>query len=92
MPRIQGLYTALITPFNAKGHLDEEGFRRLVRFQVAAEVDGVTVNAITGEGPTLTQQEKKRIITIAKEEIKGRIKLMAATEVSRPCRQLRTHV
>lgn len=63
-----GLYTALITPFDPSGNLDEEGFRANVRFQKQEGVDGLVVLGATGEIPTLTQKEKNSLLKIAREE------------------------
>ncbi|MCH9624942.1 MAG: 4-hydroxy-tetrahydrodipicolinate synthase [Chlamydiales bacterium] len=64
--KCSGVYTALLTPFTKEGVLDEEGFSFLVQRQVQAPVDGLLVLGTTGESPTLSVQEKKRVIQIAK--------------------------
>ncbi len=61
-----GLYTALITPFDSRGELDEEGLDRNLDHQVKGGVDGLVVLGTTGEAPTLTLQEKERIVTRAR--------------------------
>ncbi|MCE2981956.1 MAG: 4-hydroxy-tetrahydrodipicolinate synthase [Parachlamydia sp.] len=66
---LKGLYTALITPFTASGILDEEGLRVLIHHQLAHRVDGIVILGTTGEAPTLTQDEKIRIIKIARQAI-----------------------
>lgn len=62
------LYTALVTPFDAEGALDDEGLRKNIRFQVERGVDGVTALGTTGEAPTLTEKEKRTLLQIAAEE------------------------
>ncbi len=58
-------YTALITPFDEEGCLDEEGLRKnLFRQQT---VDGIAALGTTGEMPTLSLEEKKRFLSIARE-------------------------
>jgi len=57
-------YTALITPFDKEGKLDEEGFQRNLTHQNV--VDGLVVLGTTGEVPTLTTEEKKRLIILAR--------------------------
>jgi len=76
MTKIEGLYTALITPFNEAGAFDEEGFRNLLRMQIAAGVDGIMVLGTTGESPTLTRSEKERAVVIAREETRGKVAFM----------------
>lgn len=63
-----GTYTALITPFDQQGNIDEEGFCLNIRRQKAAGVDGLLVLGSTGETATLTEQEKETLIRLAREE------------------------
>jgi 4-hydroxy-tetrahydrodipicolinate synthase len=63
-----GIYTALITPFDASGALDAEGLRFLVRRQCEAGIDGLVALGTTGEAPTLSAKEKERVIQIVREE------------------------
>lgn len=79
MNSIRGLYTVLITPFDHHGHLDEEGLRQNIRFQLEHKIDGIVALGTTGECPTLSADEQIRVIKIAHEEIKGRIPLMIGT-------------
>lgn len=79
MKQIKGLFTALVTPFQANGAVDEEALRRLIHFQVNADVDGLLILGSTGEAPTLTEKEKKRIIQLAREELDDRVHLMVGT-------------
>lgn len=79
MKQFQGAYTALITPFTSQGSLDEEGIRILIQRQIAHEVDGITLLGSTGETPTLTEEEQKRIIKIGKEECGKTTPLMVGT-------------
>ncbi|HCN04078.1 MAG TPA: 4-hydroxy-tetrahydrodipicolinate synthase [Bacteroidetes bacterium] len=77
--RFSGLHTAIITPMLADGSLDEPSFLRLVDEQVAAGVDGVVVCGSTGEGATLTADEKVRLWELAVERCNGRIDVIAGT-------------
>jgi len=77
--KVRGLYTALVTPFNADGSVNYEQYRTLVRFQIEAGADGIVALGTTGEAPTLTSSEKKQLIGIAKEETKGHIPLIVGT-------------
>ncbi|HET7702741.1 MAG TPA: 4-hydroxy-tetrahydrodipicolinate synthase [Candidatus Limnocylindrales bacterium] len=71
-PALHGALTALVTPFAADGSLDEEAFRRLVRWQVLAGIDGLVPCGTTGEAPTLTPSERDRVIAIAVETVAER--------------------
>lgn len=76
---LKGLYTALITPFDSQGQLNEEGLRQNLRFQIKQGVDGVVVLGTTGESPTLTTEERKKIIQIGLEEVKGKVHFLVGT-------------
>lgn len=77
--KLEGLYTVLVTPFDKKGKLDEEGLRTNFQFQKSQGVEGFVVLGTTGEAPTLTHEEKKRVIQIAVEETKGKASLWVGT-------------
>jgi 4-hydroxy-tetrahydrodipicolinate synthase len=66
-PRLRGALTALVTPFTAGGAVDEEAFRRLVRWQILAGIDGLVPCGTTGESPTLTGAERERLIELTVE-------------------------
>ena len=57
-PMLRGAFTALVTPFTADGAVDEAAFRRLVRWQVLAGIDGLVPCGTTGESPTLSPGER----------------------------------
>lgn len=60
-----GVITALVTPFETDGDLDEAAFRCLVARQVAAGVSGISPVGTTGESPTLSADERDRVIDMA---------------------------
>lgn len=64
----RGCGTALVTPFAADQALDEAAFRKLIRHQIAEGIDFLVPCGTTGETPTLTPAEHKRLIQIAVEE------------------------
>lgn len=67
---LRGIITALITPFKNQ-KLDEEGFIQLVDRQVNSSIDGLLVLGTTGESPTLSREEKKRLIHLTLETSNG---------------------
>ncbi len=79
MHELKGVFTALITPFDADGRLDEAGLRHLIKRQLHSGVDGIVPLGTTGEAPTLSEEEKKRIIMIAREEIPHNVPLMVGS-------------
>lgn len=83
-PRLRGAMTALVTPFTADGAVDEDAFRRLVRWQVLAGIDGLVPCGTTGESPTLTTDERERLIAatvevVAERPSQGRVAVVAGT-------------
>ncbi len=72
-----GVGTALVTPFAASGELDEVALRRLVERQVEGGVHFLVPCGTTGETPTLTSEERDRVVTIAVEVAQGRIPVLA---------------
>src|SRR2546423_13500368 len=56
-----GVLTAMVTPFDADGRVDEAGFVNLIHYLLEHGSDGVVVAATTGEGPTLSDDEKLRL-------------------------------
>lgn len=61
---LDGVTTALVTPFRADGSLDEPAFTHLVERQIAAGVSGISPVGTTGESPTLERAERERLIEL----------------------------
>ncbi len=61
-----GLFPALVTPFK-DGKVDIKGFRRLIQYVLDNGADGVVPNGTTGENPTLNEDERRQIVSIAVE-------------------------
>ncbi len=74
---LQGSLTALITPMRADGSLDEEAFRRFVEWQVAEGTEGLVPVGTTGESPTLSHEEHRRVVEICIEVARGRVPVVA---------------
>ena len=66
-----GVGTALITPFTKSGALDEAAVRKLAQRQVDAGIHFLVPCGTTGETPTLTPAERRRIVEICVEEAAG---------------------
>ena len=65
---IGGVLTAMVTPFDANGGVDEDAFVRLLGFLAENGSDGVVVAGTTGESSTLTDEEKLRLFELAGAE------------------------
>ncbi len=74
----RGSITALITPFR-NGHIDEVAFQSLVAYQIAAGTHGLVPCGTTGESPTLSHEEHRRVITLCVEAAEGRVPVIAGT-------------
>jgi 4-hydroxy-tetrahydrodipicolinate synthase len=72
-----GAFTALVTPFNAAGEVDEKGFGDFIEWQISEGTQGLVPVGTTGESPTLTHAEHKRAVEIAVEVSRGRVPVMA---------------
>jgi len=72
-----GVGTALITPFTSSGALDEAAVRRLAKRQVDAGVQVLVPCGTTGESPTLSIDERRRVVEISVEVAKGRSRVLA---------------
>ena len=59
--RLGGILTAMVTPFDADGGLDEDASVRLMRHLFENGSDGVVLTGTTGESPTLTDEEMMRL-------------------------------
>jgi 4-hydroxy-tetrahydrodipicolinate synthase len=74
---LEGVYTAIVTPFTAEGKLDEKALRRIVDFQVEGGVQGLVPVGTTGESPTLDGEECRRVIQVVVEQARGRVPVIA---------------
>jgi 4-hydroxy-tetrahydrodipicolinate synthase len=72
----KGSFTALITPFR-NSELDEEAFCRIVEWQIAEGTHGLVPVGTTGESPTLSHAEHKRVVELTVEVAKGRVPVIA---------------
>ena len=75
---LKGSIVALITPFK-DDNLDENSYRKLIDYHIKNGTNGVVPGGTTGESPTLSHNEHKKIIDIAVKECKGKIPVIAGT-------------
>ena len=66
------ILTAMVTPFDADGRVDEEAAVRLMHHLVDHGSDGLVICGTTGEASTLTDEEHLGMIELAVGEMKGR--------------------
>jgi 4-hydroxy-tetrahydrodipicolinate synthase len=68
--------TALVTPFK-HGAIDESALRSLIDWQIESGIQGLVPVGTTGESPTLSHEEHKRVVEIAIAEARGRVPVIA---------------
>jgi 4-hydroxy-tetrahydrodipicolinate synthase len=90
-----GCGTALVTPFTSDGAVDERNVRRLARRQIDAGVHFLVPCGTTGESPTLSEDERVRVVALVTEEAAGGVPVLAGaggydtSEVIRVGRRMR---
>jgi 4-hydroxy-tetrahydrodipicolinate synthase len=74
---LRGSLTALVTPFEKNGALAEKAFRDLVEWQIAEGTTGLVPVGTTGESPTLSHEEHRKVVKACVEMAKGRVPVVA---------------
>ena len=74
----KGSITALVTPFKGD-NLDENAYEKFIDFQISSGTHGVVPCGTTGESPTISHEEHKRLIEIAVKTSSGKIPVIAGT-------------
>jgi 4-hydroxy-tetrahydrodipicolinate synthase len=75
----EGSITALITPMQSDGALDETALQALVKWQVEQGTSAIVPTGTTGESPTLTHAEHRRVIDLVVAAVDRRVKILAGT-------------
>ena len=73
----KGSMVALITPMRSDGSVDEKAFAEFVEWQIAEGTEGLVPVGTTGESPTLSHEEHKRVVEICVEVARGRVPVIA---------------
>jgi 4-hydroxy-tetrahydrodipicolinate synthase len=73
---IKGIITALITPFDDEGRIDDNGLRVLIKRQIDQGVHGIAITAGSGEYVNLSDTERSRVVEISAKAVNGRIPLI----------------
>jgi 4-hydroxy-tetrahydrodipicolinate synthase len=74
---LRGCGTALVTPFQSDGSIDENRLRALVEWQIESKIDFLVPCGTTGETPALSNDEWLRVIDLVIETAKGRVPICA---------------
>ena len=69
----KGVVPAVLTAFDKNEEIDEVGMRQLVSYLIGKGVNGLYLTGSTGEGFTMSNEERKRVVEIVMDENKGRV-------------------
>ncbi len=75
---LKGAITAIVTPFK-NGSLDEAAYRELIEFQIKGGIQGIVPCGTTGESPTLSHAEHKRVVETCIDQVKKRVPVIAGS-------------
>lgn len=78
MPKFEGYFTALVTPFR-DGAVDEAAYRDFVEWQITEGAAGLVPCGTTGESPTLSHAEHMRVTELCIEVAAGRVPVIAGS-------------
>ena len=79
MKKLSGAFTVMVTPFTPDEALDTEGFRENIDWNIEEGIHGVICLGSTGEFANLTVDERKRIIDLTVDQVRGRVPIIAGT-------------
>ena len=71
--------TAMVTPFSSTGSIDFDKTTALIEHLIVSGTDSLVVCGTTGESPTLTKEEKEKLLTFTIEQVNKRIPVIAGT-------------
>ena len=74
---LKGSLVALITPMRADGSVDEAAMERFVEWQIGCGTQGLVPVGTTGESPTLTHEEHRRVVELTISVARGRVPVIA---------------
>ena len=74
----KGAITAIVTPFK-NGQFDEAAYRELIEFQIKGGIHGIVPCGTTGESPTLSHAEHKRVVETCIDQVKKRVVVIAGS-------------
>ena len=88
----QGAMTALVTPFkkNKNREVDYDALKKLVEFQIKNKIDVLVPVGTTGESPTLSDEEKLKVVKTVIEQSNGRVPVVAGAGSNDTAKSMRT--
>jgi 4-hydroxy-tetrahydrodipicolinate synthase len=79
MNKLRGVFTVMVTPFIADEQLDKNGFRENIDWYIEEGIHGVICLGSTGEFANLSIEERKRVIDLTVDQVRGRVPIIAGT-------------
>lgn len=79
MVKLEGAFTALVTPFTPAGEVDWAQLEANVEFQIEQGINGLVPVGTTGESPTLTHEEHDKVIEVTIRQAAKRVPVIAGT-------------
>jgi dihydrodipicolinate synthase/N-acetylneuraminate lyase len=76
-PRLQGIFTPNLVPYTADGGINESELRRYAEWLIERGVHGLYPNGSTGEFTRFTPEERRRIVAILADQVRGRVPILA---------------
>src|SRR5882762_8512963 len=80
--KLEGTFTAIVTPFKKDGAIDWDAYERLCRDQIAGGVTGIVPCGTTGESPALDHEEQLELVKRCVKLAKGKAVVLAGTGAS----------
>jgi 4-hydroxy-tetrahydrodipicolinate synthase len=84
----EGVYVAMLTPFDEAGSINEAELRRIVDFQINSGVDGLFPISSVGESIHMSREEKFRMMEIVVDQNAGRVKITPGVGSSNPAESI----
>lgn len=78
-----GSFAVIVTPFKKNGDIDEKGYRQIINNIVDAGCHGVITTGSTGEFFLMSPSERKRVVEICVDEVRGRIPVLGSPAATR---------
>ncbi|MDC7218583.1 MAG: 4-hydroxy-tetrahydrodipicolinate synthase [Spirochaetales bacterium] len=76
---LEGVFTALVTPFDKNLKIDREGLKKIVDFQIKEGISGLVPMGTTGESPTVTIEENMDVVEMVVKLADGKVPVIAGT-------------
>jgi len=72
----KGSIVALVTPFTKENKIDLEALTKLINWHIDSKTDGIVICGTTGEGPTVSDEEKLLMLKLAIKQAKDKTKII----------------